>query len=183
MRSRPACLIRCILVVCGCATGANAAVGGTSSDAEGERAEGIEEVVVVVGRRGAAYSSATSTASMRREQTPLTSVLAVADSLPGVSVHEGDPFGFDDWSTTVSERGFQLNLDEQQISTNRKSSLGSGLFRRGLRKGSTCPTHQHSCSASRTRRTPCNALTQDKSRSTWDLSASSTATRRRLQTV
>ena len=69
----------------------------------------------MVARRGAAYSSAASTEAMRREQTPLTSVLAVADNLPGVSVHEGDPFGFDDWSTTVSVRGFQLNLDEQQL--------------------------------------------------------------------
>ena len=67
------------------------------------------------GRSHSAWADRAGLEPTRREQTPLTSVLAVADSLRGVSVHEGDPFGFDDWSTTVSVRGFQLNLHEQQL--------------------------------------------------------------------
>ena len=45
----------------------------------------------------------------------MTSVLAVVNNLPGVLINEGDVFGGDDWSTTVSIRGFQLSLDEQQV--------------------------------------------------------------------
>lgn len=71
--------------------------------------------MVVVARSGTAFSNAVATADMQRLQTPLTSVLRNADSLPGVSVHEGDTFGFDDWSTTLSMRGFKVNLDEQQL--------------------------------------------------------------------
>ena len=66
-------------------------------------------------RRDVVFSNAMTTADMARAQTTLTSVLAVVDSLPGVSVQEGDTFGFDDWSTTISMRGFKVDLDEQQL--------------------------------------------------------------------
>lgn len=52
---------------------------------------------------------------MLRRETPLTSPLSIIDTLPGVSVNEGDNFGFDDGSTIVAIRGFQTNLDTQQI--------------------------------------------------------------------
>ena len=65
--------------------------------------------------REVAFANAESTASMQRQQSALTSVLATADNLPGVSIQEGDAFGFDDWSTTISMRGFQISLDEQQL--------------------------------------------------------------------
>ena len=103
------------MLVIGCAYASAALADGHAEGTEGtQEIEEIEEVVVVA-PRGDVYASAASTDAMRRQQTPLTSVLAVADSLPGVSVHEGDVFGFDDWSTTMSVRGFQLNLDEQQL--------------------------------------------------------------------
>jgi len=85
-----------------------------ADDPEHGEAGRIEEVTVVA-RRDVVYSNAETTADMERAQTPLTSVLAVVDNLPGVSVQEGDAFGFDDWSTTLSMRGFKVDLDEQQL--------------------------------------------------------------------
>ncbi len=52
---------------------------------------------------------------MMWQQSDLTSVNAVIDNLPGVLVNEGDVFGSDDWSTTLSIRGFQNSLNLQQI--------------------------------------------------------------------
>ena len=72
------------------------------------------ETIIVVGQ-GQTYSSTDTTQTMIEQQTPLTSVLAVVDNLPGVLVTEGDTFGFDDWSTGVALRGFQSNLGEQQL--------------------------------------------------------------------
>ncbi|MYB39639.1 MAG: TonB-dependent receptor [Gammaproteobacteria bacterium] len=82
---------------------------------EHEPEEPAFEEVVVVAKREVAFANAESTAAMQRQQSPLTSVLATADNLPGVSIQEGDAFGFDDWSTTISMRGFQISLDEQQL--------------------------------------------------------------------
>lgn len=73
----------------------------------------LEEIVVVGQARVFANNSVTQT--MLDQQTPITSVTAVIDNLPGVSVQEGDTYGFDDWSTTISIRGFQVSLAEQQI--------------------------------------------------------------------
>ena len=55
--------------------------------------------------------------SMRRQQSQITSVAAVVDNLPGVSVQEGDAYGFDDWSNNVAVRGFQVTINEAQIGT------------------------------------------------------------------
>ena len=54
---------------------------------------------------------------MMRQQPTITSVTAVVDNLPGVSVQEGDAYGFDDWSSNVAVRGFQVTLSEAQIGT------------------------------------------------------------------
>ncbi len=73
----------------------------------------LEEIVVTATSR--TYNNSVVTEQMTHQQTPLTSALAVIDNLPGVSIQEGNTFGFDDWSTTISVRGFQVSLDEQQI--------------------------------------------------------------------
>jgi len=73
----------------------------------------IEEVVIIGQQK--TYGNNAVTESMLDQQSSLTSVLDVIDNIPGVLVNEGDNFGADDWSTTVSMRGFQLNLDAQQI--------------------------------------------------------------------
>ena len=55
--------------------------------------------------------------SMIRQQSNITSVTAAVDNLPGVSVQEGDAYGFDDWSSNVAMRGFQVTISEAQIGT------------------------------------------------------------------
>jgi iron complex outermembrane recepter protein len=81
---------------------------------EDAAADAARQTVVVVGK-GVTYSTSETTETMALAQAPVTSVLAQVDSLPGVLVSEGDTFGGDDWSTTISLRGFQSNLAEQQI--------------------------------------------------------------------
>ncbi len=80
----------------------------------GDDADAIMSTVIVTGQ-AKTYSSAETTDSMALQQSPVTSVLAQIDNLPGVQVQEGDAFGFDDWSTGVAIRGFQTNLGEQQV--------------------------------------------------------------------
>ena len=73
----------------------------------------LDEIIISGAPRS--YNNSVVSAPMVKQQTPLTSALAVIDNVPGVSIQEGDTFGFDDWSTTISVRGFQVSLDEQQI--------------------------------------------------------------------
>ncbi|MDP5052636.1 MAG: TonB-dependent receptor, partial [Congregibacter sp.] len=75
----------------------------------------LEEVFVTA--TSVAYGNTTVTESMKSQQSPITSVNALIDNLPGVSIQEGDSYGFDDWSTTIAVRGFQNSLSEQQIGT------------------------------------------------------------------
>ena len=70
--------------------------------------------IIVTGLR-ATYNNAQTTEAMIEQQAPLTTPLSMIDNLPGVSVQEGDAFGFDDWSTAFAIRGFQTNLDQQQV--------------------------------------------------------------------
>ncbi|WP_352311640.1 TonB-dependent receptor plug domain-containing protein, partial [Psychrobacter sp. W2-37-MNA-CIBAN-0211] len=44
-----------------------------------------------------------------------SSVLSVIDNLPGISINEGDAFGGDDWSTTITMRGFSIDSNQQQL--------------------------------------------------------------------
>ncbi|WP_462151101.1 TonB-dependent receptor [Pseudoalteromonas xiamenensis] len=90
----------------------------------------IEEVVAV--GKSVSYANNATSEEMFKQQSSMTSALAVIDNLPGVLVNEGDTFGSDDWSTTVSIRGFQLSLDEQQVGitidgiANGNSNYGGG---------------------------------------------------------
>ncbi|MEQ9447555.1 MAG: TonB-dependent receptor plug domain-containing protein, partial [Rhodospirillaceae bacterium] len=102
---------------------------GQSSNTE-QLAMVIEEIIVT--GRPVTYNNAAASEQMLSQQTPLTSALSVIDNLPGVSIQEGDTFGFDDWSTTVSIRGFQVSLDDQQVGStidglpNGNSNYGGG---------------------------------------------------------
>jgi len=80
----------------------------------GAGADGMIEEIVVLGQ-AKTFANTAVTDSMMAQQAPITSVTAVIDNLPGVSVQEGDTFGFDDWSTTISIRGFQTSLADQKI--------------------------------------------------------------------
>ena len=90
----------------------------------------IEEITVV--GKSVSYANNETPEEMFKQQSAMTSVLAVIDNLPGVLINEGDTFGADDWSTTVSVRGFQLSLDQQQIGitidgiANGNSNYGGG---------------------------------------------------------
>jgi len=94
-------------------------------------ADDVIEEVVVIGQSTIFANNQTDEAALAT-QSPVTSALAIIDNLPGVSVQEGDTYGFDDWSTTVSIRGFQLSLSDQQIGTtidgiaNGNSGYGGG---------------------------------------------------------
>lgn len=90
----------------------------------------VEEVLVL--GKSATYGNSLVTESMVNQQSSLTSINALIDNLPGVTVNEGDTYGFDDWSTAITVRGFSTNLSEQQVGTtidgipNGNSNYGGG---------------------------------------------------------
>lgn len=96
---------------------------------EAEEAE-IEEITVV--GRSVSYANSATSEDMIKQQSSMTSVLAAVDNLPGVLINEGDTFGSDDWSTSISIRGFQVDLSQQQIGmtidgiANGNSNYGGG---------------------------------------------------------
>jgi len=77
-------------------------------------AEANIEKIAVSGARLAYANNATDEA-MLKTVSPVGNVLDAVKYLPGITVGQGDAFGADDWSTTVSMRGFNLNLNEQQL--------------------------------------------------------------------
>lgn len=81
--------------------------------ASGVTAPSIEEVFIV--SKKTTYGNSTVTEGMIAQTSPVASVLGAIKTVPGVLINEGDAFGGDDWSTTISIRGFQVNLDEQQL--------------------------------------------------------------------
>jgi outer membrane receptor for Fe3+-dicitrate len=96
-----------------------------------EESEEIMESITVVGK-SVSYANNQTSDEMMKQQTSMTSVLAAIDNLPGVLINEGDTFGADDWSTSISIRGFQVDLSQQQIGTtidgiaNGNSNYGGG---------------------------------------------------------
>ena len=79
--------------------------------------ERLLETVSVIAEAPTIFASNVVAAPMLDQQAAITSVTAVVDNLPGVSVQEGDVYGFDDWSSQVAVRGFQTNINEAQIGT------------------------------------------------------------------
>ena len=73
--------------------------------------------VSVVAEEPRTFASNVVAEPMIRQQSSITSVTSVVDNLPGVSIQEGDGYGFDDWSSNVVVRGFQVTLSEAQIGT------------------------------------------------------------------
>ncbi|WP_284052937.1 TonB-dependent receptor domain-containing protein [Stakelama marina] len=70
---------------------------------------------IVVTGQATTYNNSEVSKEMLMQVPPLTGPLSAINKLPGVNVNEGDTFGFDDWSAAVEIRGFQDNLNEQQI--------------------------------------------------------------------
>ena len=75
------------------------------------------EAVSVVAEEPRPFARNIVAEPMMRQQSSITSVTSMADNLPGVSIQEGDSYGFDDWSSNVALRGFQVTINEAQIGT------------------------------------------------------------------
>ena len=75
------------------------------------------ETVSVVAEEPRIFARNIVAEPMMLQQSNITAVTSVVDNLPGVSVQEGDAYGFDDWSSHVAMRGFQVTLSEAQIGT------------------------------------------------------------------
>ena len=91
--------------------------GGSASLAIVMQLERRMESITVVADEPRIFATNIVSEPMLAQQSAITSVLAVVDNLPGVSIQEGDTYGADDWSTSISMRGFQVHLDEAQIGT------------------------------------------------------------------
>ena len=75
------------------------------------------ETVTVVAEEPRTFARNLVSQPMIRQQSNITAVTSVVDNLPGVSVQEGDAYGFDDWSSNVAMRGFQVTINDVQIGT------------------------------------------------------------------
>ena len=75
------------------------------------------ETVSVVAEEPRIFARNVVAEPMMLQQSTITSVTSVVDNLPGVSIQEGDAYGFDDWSSNVAVRGFQVTISEAQIGT------------------------------------------------------------------
>ncbi len=73
----------------------------------------MEEISVVA--KKTTYANNTVNVNMIEQQSSISSVLAVIDNLPGISINEGDAFGGDDWSTSITMRGFSIDGNQQQL--------------------------------------------------------------------
>lgn len=93
-----------------------AALGASVSAyaAEAENASEGAEAIIVTGLR-TTYNNVALDETLIDDKAPASSVLDIVGTLPGVQVNQGGAFGFDDWSTTVAVRGYQTNLDQQQV--------------------------------------------------------------------
>ncbi len=72
------------------------------------------EKITVAGKRVAVANSNVSQV-MIEQKSPISSVLDSINNLPGISINQGDSFGGDDWSTTITMRGFTIDGNQQQI--------------------------------------------------------------------
>lgn len=73
----------------------------------------IEEVTVVA--KKLSHANHVVNPIMTAQQSNINSVLSVIDNLPGISINEGDAFGGDDWSTSITMRGFSIDSAQQQL--------------------------------------------------------------------
>lgn len=74
----------------------------------------VIEEVSVIGKKISRANNLVDPA-MIQQQSTVSSVLAVMDNLPGISINEGDAFGGDDWSTSITMRGFSIDGNQQQL--------------------------------------------------------------------
>ncbi|WKE65007.1 TonB-dependent receptor [Gallaecimonas kandeliae] len=85
-----------------------------ADESQAQQDQNDTEVISVIGAR-IAYANNSTDDNIKSFSAPLGSVNDLIDKLPGVSVGEGGVFGSDDWSTTITMRGFSLNGTDQQL--------------------------------------------------------------------
>lgn len=96
-----------------------------------QKADEAAETVVVIGE-AQTFAATGTTEAMIDRQSAIGSAVDIISDIPGVLVNQGDAYGFDDWSTTITIRGFSTSLDEQQIGStidgmpNGNSNYGGG---------------------------------------------------------
>lgn len=73
----------------------------------------IEEVAVV-GQR-VSYANSSTNDVMQQSRSSLNNVMDMVNDLPGVKISQGDAFGSDDYSTTITMRGFTVSRNDQQL--------------------------------------------------------------------
>jgi len=88
------------------------ALNAVAEDVNNEENE-MEEVSVVA--KKLSHANHEVDVKMAQQQSSITSVLALMDNLPGISINEGDAFGGDDWSTSITMRGFSIDGNQQQL--------------------------------------------------------------------
>jgi outer membrane receptor protein involved in Fe transport len=108
---RSFCILGASLAAIAAATPAIAEEAAEAADYASEADAGA---IVVTGQR-TTYNNAALDETLLDDKSPIASAIDLIGTLPGVQVNEGDAFGFDDWSTTYSIRGYQTNLDTQQV--------------------------------------------------------------------
>jgi len=84
-----------------------------ATEAAYDTAGDFEEIIVSA--RKTTFANNATDPVMLDQEPDAASVLSVIDNLPGIFVSEGGTFGSDDWSTSLSVRGFTVSLSEQQI--------------------------------------------------------------------
>lgn len=84
-----------------------------SINAIAETDSSMEEVSVVV--KKLTRANHVIDPSMTKQIPNISSVLAVMDKLSGININEGDAFGGDDWSTSITMRGFSIDSNSQQL--------------------------------------------------------------------
>ncbi|MDP4530356.1 TonB-dependent receptor [Alkalimonas delamerensis] len=80
---------------------------------QAEQAENVE-VISVLGKR-VSYANNSTDDSMKLQQAPIGNVMDMIDHLPGINIGQGDAFGSDDYTTTISMRGFVIDRADQQL--------------------------------------------------------------------
>lgn len=82
--------------------------------ADNAGAEAAIEVMSITGKK-VAYANNATDESAKLQQAAISNVMDLINKLPGVNVAQGDAFGSDDYTTTVSMRGFVIDRADQQI--------------------------------------------------------------------
>jgi outer membrane receptor protein involved in Fe transport len=106
---RSFCILGASLAAIAASTPAFADDAADAADAAAEA-----DAIVVTGQR-TTYNNAALDENLLDDKSPIAGAIDLIGTLPGVQVNEGDAYGFDDWSTTYSIRGYQTNLDTQQV--------------------------------------------------------------------